>query len=295
LAVGGSEGAILREGGLADATASAEPGDAAGLDEPALRDLPGRDAPPSPPLFVDNGGPVIDRVSVQPIFWGRAWSPPASPSPSQQQVMDAFRLILESPYLSHLHQYRPSLGYRWPREAGSLRGSITVDTDVGTSSASTPTTNTADVGRLIENLFLAQRLPLPDPSLLYAVVMPPGIGGSSSGSGWSAQGAHFSIERLTATPFHVAWVGNGGALDSITALFSHELVEAITDPEGTAILGPFPTCGARDGWCEIGDICENHFVRMPNGVLVQRYWSENESSCTVPSDYPPDPFQPHPP
>ena len=34
---------------------------------------------------------------------------------------------------------------------------------------------------------------------------------------------------------HYAWVTNNGTLDSVTEIFSHELAESCSDPEGNAI------------------------------------------------------------
>jgi len=49
---------------------------------------------------------------------------------------------------------------------------------------------------------------------------------------------------------------NGALVDSTSSTLSHELIEAITDPDGTAWFarGSLPEYGA-----EIGDICENPF------------------------------------
>src|SRR6266487_120479 len=65
------------------------------------------------------------------------------------------------------------------------------------------------------------------------------------------------------------------------SIFSHELAEACTDPEGSAILGTTGTC-SRDGWCEIGDVCEG-VNTIINGVTVQKYWSQRDRACIVQS------------
>jgi hypothetical protein len=67
-----------------------------------------------------------------------------------------------------------------------------------------------------------------------------------------------------------------------TQIFSHELVESCTDPEGDGILGNPGTCSFDDdSWCEIGDVCEGIFETV-NGVSVQAYWSEEARKCVIP-------------
>jgi len=55
---------------------------------------------------------------------------------------------------------------------------------------------------------------------------------------------------LLKEPFHMryAWVSNNGTLDYVTIVYSHEIVEACTDLEGSAIQGAPGTCKER-GWC----------------------------------------------
>jgi hypothetical protein len=79
-----------------------------------------------------------------------------------------------------------------------------------------------------------------------------------------------------------AWVTQN-RLDSFSEIFSHELVEACTDPEGTGWTST-TACGVNhSGWCEIGDVCEGNAARV-NGVLVQRYWSNTDNQCVIPDD-----------
>jgi hypothetical protein len=77
------------------------------------------------------------------------------------------------------------------------------------------------------------------------------------------------------------WVRNDGALNnntSIPRIFSHELVEACTDPEGDAWqINPVNSTN----WNEIGDACSSTTVL--NGVLVQSYWSQFDHACVIPT------------
>jgi len=237
--------------------------------------------------FTDNGGPVIDRVNVWLVFWGTAWTRHPPPNPSWRDLADDVGLILHSPYLSKLRQYRSSLGYADRSEEGVLGGVIAVDT---TQSPADPPANFTDddVATLIANLITSPlptfRLPNPDsdPNLLYIVITP-----SDPSLGTTSNGKHFA---RTLPPFtaraHIAWLKWGTDPTILTAVLSHELVEAITDPEGDAIVGVAGTCGDPNSWCEIGDVCENNFVTLAPGVKVQKYWSDADSACIVPTVWP---------
>jgi hypothetical protein len=79
---------------------------------------------------------------------------------------------------------------------------------------------------------------------------------------------------------------NTGSLDFVTAIFSHELVEACTDPEGDA----FQIAPANpNNWNEIGDRCEGDFLHkllaftgVIDGIRVQPYWSQRDQDCVIP-------------
>src|ERR1700686_2648232 len=56
--------------------------------------------------FTDNGGAVIQIARLQIIYWGAAWSANPAPTPSNDDVTNAVRLMLAGPYLTDLAQYR---------------------------------------------------------------------------------------------------------------------------------------------------------------------------------------------
>jgi hypothetical protein len=288
-------------GGVAEATGEGEVLEAGAGDVGAGGvvgwELPITKARTSRQRFVDNGGPVIERVRVWLIFWGTAWAARPAPNPSPATITNAVRQILDSPYLSKLHEYRKSIGYRYPSTNGVLAGTSTVASATGSGATQSPASPPAgftdsDVTPLVTNLITAKFSPLHDPSdpnLLYMVITPADRTMMLN----AARGEHYAADVLGWTA-HIAWLRFGGSLDPLTAIISHELVEAVSDPENTAIVGLANTCGTRSGWCEIGDICEGKFVRMSSGVLVQSYWSDTDGACVVPTAYP-RPYRPHPP
>jgi hypothetical protein len=228
-------------------------------------------APGSPTSFVDNGGLKLNHVQVQLIFWGTAWNAFPPPVPTVNEVDAAVNTIMLSSYMSALAQY--GVGY------GSKLSSIIV----GTSNPPNPFSD-SDVANFITGLLNADQLQEPDENsqVLYCVVMPVGV--HSTNTAFIGEHTYFSYQdEEDTTRFdnaHFAWITNSGSLDGVTTIFSHELVESCTDPEGTAILGVAGTC-SQGGWCEIGDVCTS--TSVVDGVRVQSYWSQMDKACIVPT------------
>ncbi|HWW03560.1 MAG TPA: hypothetical protein VNZ64_27905 [Candidatus Acidoferrum sp.] len=229
------------------------------------------DAPPGT-TFANSGGPVIGNVDVQLVFWGREWgrTPPVSPSAIQQAVND----ILRGPYMSRLTQYGCS-------GKGRVRGTTFV-----TNSDPPNPFNDANVQQFVIGLIDSGTLPEPDEDwgLFVCVFMPTyanygpgGASGAHSAVVWSDYDL-FDVDNDWA---HVAWIGNPGSIDPITTTFSHELVEACTDPQTTGSPAWRQTPCNTPNQCEIGDVC-NSTARV-NGVQVQAYWSQIDNSCVIPA------------
>jgi hypothetical protein len=225
--------------------------------------------------FHDSGGPVLSNARIQLIFWGASWGTAPPPTPSAAQVSNAVTNILNSPYLSALSQYRNTIG------PASLRG-----TTLATGSNPPNPFSDQNVVDLLTGLLDNGTLPNPllDPAL-FCVIVPKGT--NNTGSGFIGEHTYFTYNAHFPGPFpitipvqvHYAWVTNNGTIDGVTTIFSHELVESITDPEGSAITGNAGVCN-QGGWCEIGDVCGS--TRRENGVQVQSYWSDADNACIIP-------------
>jgi hypothetical protein len=218
-------------------------------------------------MIDDGGGPVISNVDVHPIFWGKSWREPQSPSTSA--IEEAFAAIVSGPYMSGLAQYRNirrgrvSAGVVLPVDPQPQDGFL--DTDVSTM--------------LIEALD-AGTIPKPttEDVIFYVVVLPSGLTSADHPGGL---GEHRTF-LYNGGSIYWAWVRNDGTLDFVTEVFSHELAEACTDPDGTAFqIVPRST----NAWNEIGDEgcgCQSVDERI-DGVLVQKYWSQRDKQCIAPS------------
>jgi hypothetical protein len=226
--------------------------------------------------FTYGGGRLLASVRVHLIFWGTAWKAWPAPTATVGGCTDAVVTILASDYMNSLTQY--GVG-------GGTLGSVTVVAEsIGGSPADPPNPfSNDDVWQLVEHLRAANRIPTADIGSsaqgLYVVVMPSGVGSNQPG----VIGEHsYYWFGSPATNVPYAWITQS-SVDSFSEVFSHELVESCTDPEGTGWTSA-TACGVgHGGWCEIGDVCQGTTARV-HGVLVQRYWSNADNQCVVPDD-----------
>jgi hypothetical protein len=114
---------------------------------------------------------------------------------------------------------------------------------------------------------------------IHFVMMPPGVAFNNP-PGSAFGGIHtfteYSLSIFRSLPVPVAWV-LFGTRGFISTLFSHELVEACTDPFGDGIqVNPSNPVN----WNEIGDVCAT--VQQISGVSVQSYWSQRDTACIIP-------------
>jgi len=214
--------------------------------------------------FVDHGGRVLSAAHVYLIYWGRYWAPDRVASPTPDQITHALRTVLAGSYLSALTQYR-NIG---PAVIGGSHVITTTDP---------PSRFTdEDIEAFLNTLFDAEVLPAPDDQAIYVVTIPPGI---YTGEGDDLVGEH-NYYRRDGHRIHYAWTTDSEVLEGATQTTTHEIVETVTDPEGTAILGTPGTCDG-ERWCEIADVCGD--PSKLNGVMVAPYWSNIAGHCVTPA------------
>jgi len=194
----------------------------------------------------------------------------------------AYVKMVQSAYLDWLREYDAG-GYKIRR--GTLAASV-ID-------PSPPTKTTVDdqgdivphLGKLIDN----KVVPAPDDDTLYMIHFPPTVRvtmyGSSSCQEFCAYHSSFQhgsqVVRYGVMPDQNAGgcqngcgVSGGQPVDSTSLTASHELMEAITDPDpGQGWYGQ------NSAYCgEVGDIC-NAMPGTANGATVQKTWSNKLGTC----------------
>lgn len=228
----------------------------------------------------DGGGLVLTSIEVVAVFWGSYWSKTSpAPSPDSDTYYQAFAGLVTGPYMTGLRQYR-GVG------PGVMLGRFINDTAPDPVNGYT----NSDVTNMLVKLFQSNPSvppPIAGHTRFYGVVTPPGINNGNA----RAVGEHRFFTYNGNTGFY-AWVDNTGALQDaastgVVNIFSHELVEAATDPNdggGILVQGKNPD-GSTITNDEIGDTCNSKFaIVQMNGIKcnVQCYWSAADNACVIP-------------
>jgi hypothetical protein len=252
---------------------------------PRFEALEGREVP-TVSFF---GGNLLTQVQAQALYLGNEFS--SAPASTETATLDAFlKDLTGGPYLQALARAGYGVG-----PGSAVAGAVD------------PTALT--VGSTISDAFIRARLQAditsgllqaPTANTLYVVYVEPDVAVNLGfGHGTTQQGI---------LGYHTAFVGAGGApiryavvvsprgaagnsalpeaataIDQLTAVTSHELAEAVTDPDINSNVNH-----GRLGWFdpqrgEIGDIEENNpnaFVRL-NGHLVQEVGDRNDQLLSI--------------
>jgi hypothetical protein len=266
--------------------------------------------------LVNNGGPTLTNAPVYLIFWGSYWNTSAG-SASETQLVSAINNELNSPIYNRLSQYNAGPAYLWGTQNG---GSPVVWNATETGD---PTYGFSDSH--LQNVVSAaindhQSSPILSPSVtesedgghapIYFVITPPGV---DSYKGQYDYGYHSDFNTTGLynggnQDVIYGWSGNGlnpsyNTQDLVTLMVSHEIGEALTDPQaGTAdptigtgkygwdvFAGPnYPLYPNETPYGEIGDY-EPEFEQANylsysyrlNGSLTQALWDQNDRAFTV--------------
>jgi hypothetical protein len=228
--------------------------------------------------MVYRGGPVISNVKVFTVFWNAS-------VPNQSSLNSFYSAIVDSPYVDWLSEYNTStqkIG------RGKLLGSY-VDTSAPSTTQLTDAQIQSELGKLVDN----GALPQPDGDTLYMVHFPAGVSitmdGSTSCSQFCAYHSSFvhgngTIYYGIMPDFSGACASCGGepnALDSTTVVSSHEVAEAITDPNigvANATQDEHQLAWYDDQNDEIGDVCEGQSATVV-GYRVTKLWSNQANAC----------------
>jgi hypothetical protein len=221
-----------------------------------------------------HGGQSIPHVGVQVIYWGsnvnasvKAHLPPFYTAVTNSRYMD------------------------WLSEYGAGRGSYLGESTIQPFPISAITNE--DIANAIGQQVRNGLIPMPDSNTVYMVYLPPGVTVSNSGLCSTACAYHtirvtnVGLLNSVQIPFAVipdygpgggcdVGCGAGSMLDNIDYASTHELIEAVTDPD------------TRSGWyyqdigCEIGDRCNQQEVKIFAGGdtrTVETQWSNERKTC----------------
>jgi hypothetical protein len=244
------------------------------------------------------GGNLLPHVEAQALYLGNEWST-VSADAAQTTTIDAFlKDVTGGAYMDAL----TGAGYNVGRGTASAGA---VD-----NTALSPASTISDASiqaRLLADIN-SGLLQAPDANRLYIVYVEPNVAVNlGHGQGTTQQGIlgyHGAFAGPNGTTIRYAVVPYPGgsahnsslgttAIDQLTAVTSHELAEAVTDPDVN--YGQVSWYDPRRG--EIGDITENNpsaLVRL-DGYLVQEVASQNDQLLPVTGATSTNPTPPTPP
>jgi hypothetical protein len=255
------------------------------------------------------GGHVISHVQIVAVMWtSKVYSQ------LQSQVSSFFSTIVDSTYMDWLGEYDTAGIKGNDGKAGSsqhVNHGKFLKTVTITPSITKTTVTDAQIGQELAAQIKSGILPSPTTdaeggvNTLYVVYFPPGVGiqdgqgGVSCNSGGGGNqvfcGYHSSyVDTSGNVPYAVIpdlssqacvqGCGAGSAIEDYGVAASHEMVEAITDPEigaggGLGIGRPMAWYDTQQG--EVGDICANQqdFTATIGGFTVQKIWSQKNGAC----------------
>jgi hypothetical protein len=262
------------------------------------------------PDVVYFGGRVVQNVAVVNVNWS-----PYVSSTVATSMGPFYAAITDSPYLDWLSEYDTTGLSGQDGHAGTSQG-IARGTLLGTYSplpgtcpgTGACTVTDAEVQAQLSGWIRAKLVPPPSSGCdglgrtVYMINFPRGLsvegpaGLGTSCSSWCAY--HFSfrydgvvvpyavLPDLTDDGCNDSCGTNGVLLDDTTAIASHELVEAITDPDVGDVpglpLGEFsrPAAWADESCGEIGDICAYRYGTV-DGWTVEQIWSQKNEACVT--------------
>ncbi len=221
------------------------------------------------PTMTYYGGNLLTNVQVQPIFYGSNWASNNNLSAEATNFSNYLNYMVTSPFMDMLHKANYNVG-----EGSFVKGEV-----YNVSLSSSSYLNDSTIQSAIQSEISNGDLTAPTANTLYVVYVEPNIAVTQGGvdsisyfagyhgayAGTTASGNSANIRyAVITTPGgstingqpngNADYTGNLTTFQSMTMVSSHELAEAVTDPDVNYLtLGWYDN--ANNG--EIGDIAVN--------------------------------------
>jgi hypothetical protein len=219
------------------------------------------------------GGPVISNVKVIAVMWGSNVD-----STTQKQIGDFFATTVNSTYVDGREGTDQSIG------RGTFSGVVTI-----TPSNTSKSLQDTDIQNEIDAQINAGHLAKPDANTLYMVYFPSGVSitldGSKSCEAFCAYHMNYQ-SKSNGQVLYGVMPDLGGA--SLTAVSSHELMEAISDPIPTPGSNPaYPQAWNTSDGQEIGDLCTSTDTTVTSGKTTYKLQQifDNKINGCAPGPY----------
>jgi hypothetical protein len=283
-----------------------------GADRPTTIIPPGRAAVAAPGAHVQYfGGPIVSNVSVTMVLWGRGSYAPFVTDVSAPSLASFFEAVTSGPYLAALSEYDTNLasvsgtpGTDQHLGRGTFAGRVAIEPAPANGGARIDDAQiVAELAAQLTTGSLSppERNAAGGTDTVYMVYFPAGktvtLRGETScvsfcayhgAFDWRGRSVYYAVlPDMSAGSGCDTGCGSGSPFATATSVSSHELAEAITDPEvslAAAAAPPLAWYDPDNG--EIGDICNglDASIRSADGTpyVVQKWWSNAERTCVAP-------------
>lgn len=221
-----------------------------------------------------HGGPIGSGMPVQLLFWGGWWNS-ADGIARRVLIESRVQAVLASDYFSELAQY----GIERPHWRGA-----TIVIQPGPPMAFNSDDDVQAVPDLIDDLIDDDVFPDPDDEkIAFIVFMPGGFTQTIGAFGQHTNDYDYNFP-FDKDWYWVAWVSTPTPdPEDTVAVFTHELVELLSDPESdgwyanNSEKGEIADAAVKGG----GQLGQTAWV---NGAHVTAYWSNRHSATVIPID-----------
>ena len=259
----------------------------------------------------DKEGQVIPNAKVIQVLYGAGTYAPYV-APTGAGTTGAFYSgVLGSSYVTWLNGDYKTTTPAQTIGAGTFAGQVQI-TPSATNAPSTQNICTKSGALRVKDTQIqaelkaqiaAGKLPAPDLNTYYAIYFPAGVGISQGTSCSGVSGGfcayHGTVPAAgTVSEFYYGVIpdftgaafatgcGTSTQYGNVTSVSSHELIEAITDPEvGIATVLGKPLAWYNNTYGEIGDICNGQQATITGtdgaSYVVQKEWSNSGQICRV--------------
>jgi hypothetical protein len=230
-----------------------------------------------------HGGALIQRVKVVTLFWGKAWTG----APLTGYLNDFFRaLFADGRYMANLAQYSQGQFQIGNGSFGSTAADETQPPARVTNS---------QIQAEIRSQIAAGKLQQPDANTLFAVFTPPNVvvdDGTGKDSEHDFLGYHDYADDGQFAYAVLPYEEVDGEPRVMTLFASHELAEAVTDPEPGlqargmggwydeqyGEIGDIPAAILNAGQIGVDDFADVLTDSSGNRFLVQKEWSVRDNA-----------------
>jgi hypothetical protein len=227
-----------------------------------------------------HGGALLNHVEAQPVFLGADWSSNAALSSQAGSLNQYVGYLVNSPYIDMLSQ----AGYNVSRGSAAAGQPLNLSLNKSTG------INDTQIHANLQAAINSGQLAAPDANRLYVVYVEPGVaiklGTDSSQNAFLGYHGAFAGKTAAGKAADIRYAviaypgspnpsassqGFANTTDDLTSVSSHEMAEAITDPDvNYKQLGWYDD--QKNG--EIGDLT-SQTTRL-NGYLVQDLVGKND-------------------